>query len=108
MLLKIITNRGVTKIITGIQEAEVHDATIFHHGADDLVIKSGRLQFSPIQEECAPMSWVDNLDLSGAGGEAPYAAKIIDYKKSEQWHRLAIHEYAYLCNDEGRTIQKIG
>jgi len=107
MLLKIITNRGVTKIITGIQDAEVHDATIFHYGSEDLITKSGCLHFSPIQEECAPMSWADNLTQNGTGDNAPYAAKIIDYKKSDQWHRLAIHEYAYLCNDEGRTIQKI-
>jgi len=33
--------------------------------------------------------------------------KYISYSKDGRWQRLAVLNYAYICNDEGRTVEKV-
>jgi hypothetical protein len=50
----------------------------------------------------APMTEARTTSLSGT------IIKFVDYLKNGVWKRVAIQQYAYLCNDDGKTIAKIG
>ena len=122
MLLKIVTNCHKTKIITGIQDAEVWDK-IFSN--DPMFTLSDIMEYAsnlgkldknlpPRFPDGTPVSYgvatYDEFPPCTIGEDSAliYEVRVVDYLKDGQWHRVAIADHAYLCNDEGRTIQKIG
>lgn len=115
MLLKIITNNGTTKIIEGVQDAEIYHQHVLHHGSDSLLEAVYKL---PVTQNSVPMGleYFDSLpqacvlqgSLSGNHEVSPYSAQIIEYKKDGVWRKLAIHDHGYLCNDDGKTVAKLG
>lgn len=113
MLLKIITNNGTTKVISDVEDAEIFHQHVLHSGSDSLLNEVYKL---PATNNAVPMSleYYDSLPQASGGmigydeGGAPYSAQIVEYKKDNIWRKLAVHEHAYLCNDDGKTIAKIG
>jgi hypothetical protein len=127
MLLKIITNCHKTKIITGIQDAEIWDKIVSDRLITDLnEVINYASSLGQIDKQM-PAEFLDGSPVShgvitydefpedafwvsadgNTGGKMCYDIRVIDYLKDGQWHRVAIADHAYLCNDEGRTIQKI-
>lgn len=125
MLLKIITNTS-TKIITDIKDVEVLTGEFTALTWAD-VYDFSRIGAPPIRHNsesvvenydwkphCAeePISSINsfiNPSICDSPAEAyPSCVKYIDILKDGAWKRIAILNYAYLCNDEGKTIQKIG
>lgn len=111
MLLKIITNNGTTKIIENVQDAEIHHLHVLHSGIDDLRTKA--FQLPPTSNGIMGLEYFDSLPQGCEGIKrddeiSPYSAQIIEYKKDGVWRKLAVHDHGYLCNDDGKTVAKIG
>ena len=125
MLLKIITNNHKTKIITNIQDAEVWDKVVPKEPITTLTKAINYASSLGQLDERLPARFPDGSPVShgiityddfpedyilesDVAGHLVYDVRVLDYLKDGQWHRVAIADHAYLCNDEGRTIQKIG
>lgn len=133
MLIKVYTNRNTVKIITDVQDAEIYEGHPIYMGQDPnsskakpildltdvmLVARSVGSHFydsgQVVTNEC--LQCFDDLPHSAERVELDdgqvafmeYNPKFVDYMKEGSWTRLAICGYAYLCNDDGKTIAKIG
>ncbi len=116
MLIKIYTNQNSVKIIDGITNAEIHQGEYrfetYAQLYDAISNGPGVLRANGRTPE------VQSFDSCLSGNVTPAetpdsqlaakAVKFVDYEKAGEWKRVAVQQYAYLCNDEGRTIQKIG
>lgn len=110
MLLKIITNRNTTKVITGIEDAEIHNHAYAHIGTDSLVKGTENYPLPHGQNNfITEPEWYDDFpQAQGGPNVSEYVGHVVDYLKGGFWHRVVINQIAYLCNDEGKTIAKIG
>ena len=120
MLLKIYTSLGTIKIIEKIEDVEIHV------GEKEVLTWSDmyRLTTPPIRYARFFATVVENYDWepkepgcadsgdvpigTGPEGQIKTPVKLVDYQRAGDWHRVAILQHAYLCNDEGKTISKIG
>lgn len=114
MLLKIITNRNTIKIIDGIEDCEILGPSMGLSGPTQVTCHEGMLKAGHHpRHNCASIEAIETYDSFGgssAGGtesSESYTPKFVDYKKNGKLHRLAVADYAYLCNDDGKTIAKI-
>ena len=117
MLLKIYTSQNSIKIISDIEDAEIRGGEWRFEDRKQLqdCITYGPGVFTetgltPQETVCYDATCFSMPDGGYAQGQdilATSVAKLVDYKKAGQWHRVAILQYAYLCNDDGKTIAKI-
>ena len=116
MLLKIYTSQNTIKVIDRIQNVEIHEG---EWRPDNYSQLYDAVNFGPgVLRANAVTPAVESFDWEPWGkNETPSPAqdvlignlvKFVDYERDNEWGRVAIQQYAYLCNDEGRTIQKIG
>ena len=133
MLLKLYTDKNSLVVIEGIDDIEIHNGTYLVE--DVKHIKDGGYVREEIVKGMEPWQEVGpDWDKGGpkppakyhGTGKSPQLAgamqfgdalfkdgdipiKFIDYEKAGQWHRLAIDFFgvAYLCNDQGKTIERI-
>lgn len=90
MLIKLYTSGLATDlhIIEGVS------SPVVHHGQFNYSNNGPRLEYPNILcEENTPQ---DDAQV-----------KYISYSKDGRWQRLAVLNYAYICNDEGRTVEKV-
>ena len=117
MLLKIFTNQNSIKIIDKIEDAEIHGSHWRFENRNQLkdCVSYGPGAFNstgmiPIQIDCYDKtSFATPHGETGAGEDilTTSQVKLVDYLRNSQWHRVAIVQYAYLCNDDGKSISKI-
>jgi len=110
MLLKIITNRNTTKIITGIEDIEILGSALGIDGNpvavenyEDMLIAGAHPR-----HDCLTIEDIDTYDsfaeqTSGSHAKK-YIPKFVDIWMQGRAHRrVAIAEYAYYCNDDGNN-----
>ena len=117
MLLKIFTNQNSIKIIDKIEDAEIRGGQWRFDDRNQLkdCITYGpgvftETGYTPNETICYDATCY--ATPTGENGQSEdvissSVVKLVDYKKAGQWHRVAICQYAYLCNDDGKTISKI-
>lgn len=108
MLLKVITWRGVTRVITNIEDAYIHH-NISYETFEQLWAQA-RDKFQPTEGLPVAATCLDEVGQQSAGmknNDLTCSAGLIDYLKGPYWYREIIANHAYLCNDDGRTIAKI-
>lgn len=116
MLLKIYTCQNSVKIIPDITDIEVHQWEYRFESYSQLY---DAISFGPGMiraTNCTPSVECFDYDVneSNTPSTTPNAAlagkvvRFIDYERNNIWRRVAIQNYAYLCNDVGKTIEKIG
>lgn len=124
MLLKIFTSQNTIKIIEGIQDVEIYGGCFPVNTWQEMY----DLDIPPIRGTYEPptienFDWKPHratepmqpgtdyiqpiMDKESPAKAYPVNLKIVDYQKNGEWKRVAIHQYAYLCNDDGKTISKI-
>lgn len=111
MLLKVITWNAVTRVITGIEDVQIHPGIAYstYESLWDHARKAPSPSLIDIVmpettsfDEIGQQSSSDNQIGLVNGG-----AGLVDYFKGGYWHRLIVSNHAYLCNDDGKTIAKI-
>lgn len=111
MLLKIMTTYNSEVVIDAITNAEIHRARFFFHSDSELhdtltkgpgVIRACGLSPSEI------VTFDEPIDGRKTGQSEGVGFSFVDYERAGRWHRVAIECFAYLCNDDGKTISKIG
>lgn len=117
MLLKIFTNQNSIKIIDKIEDVEIHGSHWRFSNRQQLqdCITYGPGEFNatgmtPMEVQCYDKTcFVTPEGNTGSTNDIleTSATKLVDYLRSGEWHRVAIIQYAYLCNDDGKTISKI-
>lgn len=132
MLLKVYTDKDSLVVIENIDDIEIHNSTYLVTSREQIVdggysiggMDTGHWQSIGPEWDHDQMpkprasyyGTAANPNLVGvfmetgkpiAKDEVP--VKFIDYKKAGMWHRLAIDFFgvAYLCNDQGKTIERI-
>ncbi len=122
MLLKIITLHGTTKIISDIEEPEVHTnhsavtwADLYaakntpphrrDYGSIDSIVQTETFDWKP---KTGAVAGADNPIYGDTANPPEAVVHYVDFLCNGQHRRVGILNFAYLCNDEGRTIQKIG
>lgn len=114
MLLKIFTCQNSIKIIDKIDDAEIHQG---EYKVDNYAQLYDSIQYGPgvnrITGTNPPTESFDydmNLPYMEASDlkTSSNVVKYVDYLKNNEWRRVAIQQYAYLCNDDGKTIAKVG
>lgn len=115
MLLKIYTCQNSIKLIDGIEDAEIHLGEYRVENYSQLydAIGNGPGMFrgtSHTPETVESYDWDINTPITDAALTPLNGnlVKYVDYQKAGTWRRVAIQQYAYLCNDDGKTIAKIG
>lgn len=119
MLLKIYTNQNSIKLIPEIEDAEIHNGEWRFESRKQLqdCITYGPGVFNATGTTPPEMECYDKSCFTSPGGDCAQdddlflkqsVVKLVDYKRAGQWHRVAVVQYAYLCNDDGKTIAKIG
>ncbi len=113
MLLKIYTDRNSLVVIENIEDIEIHNGTFY---ADSILDARSLSGFGPEWKHDGPTPYFEYHDtgtlpdLVLSKGTPGLPLKFIEYRKAgDVWHRLAIgfHGTAYLCNDQGKTIERI-
>lgn len=125
MLLKIYTDKNSLVVIENIQNIEIHNGTFIAHSVSE-IFQGGQQNivdgFQPIGPDWNKPSPMPVIEFHGSGqsprlldGDIRFAAddipvKFIDYQRNDDvWRRVAIDFFgtAYLCNDQGKTIERI-
>lgn len=115
MLIKVMTNRNTERLIAGVEEVDIHRGRYFftsdaelqdteNKGAGEFNAYRNVLGYRFPQEIITFDSSLENRQYGQSSG---FAVQFVDFKKDGQWHRLAVECFAYICNDEGRTISKV-
>lgn len=111
MLIKIMTNRNSEHIIEGIEAVDIHRGTFCFSSDSEMndTISKGPGVFQATGNTPFEIERVDTkIDSEERlAGQPSYLFKFVDYKKNGAWHRLAVECFAYVCNDEGKTISKV-
>lgn len=48
-----------------------------------------------------------SIDLNDINEENPLEASIINFYRSRKKHLIVFNTFAYICNDQGKTIEKV-
>jgi len=124
MLLKIYTSLNTIKVIDKIDDVEIHAESRpvttwvemynlteppIRHSSQTPQVEN----YDWKQTLCTELTYVADLPINIAPDDSPvkgYAVdiKLVDYLRNGEWKRVAIQQYAYLCNDDGKTIAKVG
>lgn len=114
MLLKIYTTpKNCTQSDTPISVIEYmrYETEQLHliENAEDVVVHQGNWNWEPFTEH--PAGWgplpreISNVDnFEAISGEC---VRVIDYTKDGARKRALIKKLCYVCNDQGKTIEKV-
>jgi len=121
MLLKIYTDKNSLVVIENIQDIEIHNSTYLATSRQQIVdcgLSIGDYETGK-WEPFGPAIWIGFNQADYYGTATPpntavncpntIPVKYIDYKKNDELKRLAIDfgGVTYLCNDHGKTIERI-
>ncbi len=110
MLIKVMTNRNTQRIIQNVTDVEIHESG-FQFVSDrelhDTLTKGPGVFRTTGLSPSAVHTFDESIDNRSTGGPEGVRVRFVDYEKDGQWHRLAVECFAYICNDEGRTIAKV-
>jgi len=125
MLLKIYTSSNTVKIIDKLDDVEVHTGSrSVKTWAEMYDLTTPPIRGTFDTPKVDNYDWVQGCrnervasandfihpalqDVESAAAAYPVQIKLVDYLRAGEWKRVAIQQYAYLCNDDGKTIQKI-
>lgn len=111
MLLKIYTTTisEIGKSSHGTEHLHIID------NVEDIVVHQGNWGFPPRKDQellhidanliWGPTVLLDRVDTYDAGWND--TVRLIDYTKNGKRIRAAIKELCYICNDQGKTIEKV-
>ena len=116
MLIKILTNDCTTIIISDITNVEIHNVSIFNQNEipltyfeiHDLALKyKGKYITPTLSRNVAQSPYIETFDRED---DLAYDTQsfVIDYEKDRIWKRMIILNKAYICNDDGKTLAKVG
>lgn len=115
MLLKIYTCQNTIKVIDKIDDVEIHQGEYkidnFEQLYDAEAYGPGLIRgTSRFPETIESYDWDTTDPKMTPACETTICnlVKYVDYLRNGEWRRVAIQQYAYLCNDEGKTVAKIG
>ena len=107
MLIKVYTCRGTIHIIENAKDVTIHD------GAFDYNDRSNIDGWGPLHEELTHQVMFDLDPREQVTKKSPMApettlCKLIDFTgDAGERSRLVVFHLAYICNDTGKTIEKV-
>jgi len=111
MLIKVMTNRNTERLISNVQDVDIHKARYGLLTDEELhnTLTKGPGVFNETGLSPLEIITFDSpLDTRDYGPiHSTTNISFIDYKKDGQWNRLAVECFAYICNDDGKTISKV-
>lgn len=110
MLIKIMTSRNSQRIIENVTNVEIHEsqfAFVSDRELHDTISKGPGVIRATGMTPYDVQSFDEPIDGRLCGGPDGVQMRFVDYEKDGQWNRLAVECFAYVCNDEGKTIAKV-
>lgn len=106
MILKVFGTDNAIHLIENCEDVSVHMGSYSFNPQMPLPIGWGPYTDKD-RQPCFPYIYHENLDPSRDQSPKDLLVKVIDYKKGGDWFRVIIDAFAYVCSDDGKTIEKV-
>lgn len=111
MIIKVYCSDNTCKILQNVEEVNIHLPRFSFSttkNCDELYSGSfGPITDYVLERGSDSIHYYQNLDPS-LGSVGGVSCRIIDYRvKDRGWERLIVDCWAYVCNDDGKTVEKV-
>lgn len=105
MLIKVLTNLDFTRIIPNVEDVSIVNSC-FTGSWNDCIKWANDAPFS--EDTINPTINTFDTPQAPLSSDLKYIVNVVFFKQNGNWNKLAVFEGAWVCNDNGKTIHKIG